>query len=86
MHVCAYLQAEGKVPDMFYCMKLLEEEGICLVPGSGFGQKDGTFHFRFALHVNITEVFRQLERFSHFALLQPQTSVYFHGFVHHSST
>jgi len=31
---------------MFYCMKLLEEEGICLVPGSGFGQKEGTFHFR----------------------------------------
>lgn len=31
---------------MFYCMKLLEEEGICLVPGSGFGQREGTFHFR----------------------------------------
>ena len=34
------------VPDMFYCMRLLEEEGICLVPGSGFGQREGTFHFR----------------------------------------
>lgn len=33
---------------MFYCMKLLEETGICLVPGSGFGQKDGTYHFRYA--------------------------------------
>lgn len=32
---------------MFYCMKLLEETGICLVPGSGFGQKDGTYHFRY---------------------------------------
>lgn len=31
---------------MFYCMKLLEETGICLVPGSGFGQRDGTYHFR----------------------------------------
>ncbi len=31
---------------MFYCMRLLEEEGICLVPGSGFGQREGTFHFR----------------------------------------
>jgi alanine transaminase len=27
-------------------MKLLEETGICVVPGSGFGQKPGTFHFR----------------------------------------
>ncbi|XP_066451712.1 alanine aminotransferase 2-like [Eleutherodactylus coqui] len=33
-------------PDMFYCMRLLEETGICVVPGSGFGQRDGTYHFR----------------------------------------
>ncbi|RVE58888.1 hypothetical protein OJAV_G00198730 [Oryzias javanicus] len=42
-------QEEGLVPDMLYCMKLLEEEGICLVPGSGFGQKEGTFHFRMTI-------------------------------------
>ena len=39
-------QEEKVEPDMFYCMRLLEEEGICLLPGSGFGQKSGTFHFR----------------------------------------
>uniref|UniRef100_A0A673BFA6 Alanine aminotransferase 1 n=1 Tax=Sphaeramia orbicularis TaxID=375764 RepID=A0A673BFA6_9TELE len=39
----------GQVPDMFYCMRLLEEEGICLVPGSGFGQREGTFHFRMTI-------------------------------------
>ncbi|XP_064189975.1 alanine aminotransferase 2-like isoform X2 [Anguilla rostrata] len=39
----------GQAPDMFYCMKLLEETGICLVPGSGFGQRDGTFHFRMTI-------------------------------------
>ncbi|PIO15611.1 hypothetical protein AB205_0145980 [Aquarana catesbeiana] len=33
-------------PDMFYCMQLLEEMGICVVPGSGFGQREGTYHFR----------------------------------------
>lgn len=33
-------------PDMFYCLKLLEETGICVVPGSGFGQRQGTYHFR----------------------------------------
>ena len=34
---------------MFFCLKLLEETGICIVPGSGFGRKDGTFHFRYIL-------------------------------------
>ena len=38
--------AEGRTPDEFYCMKLLESTGVCVVPGSGFGQKDGTLHFR----------------------------------------
>lgn len=42
-------QEKGQAPDMFYCMRLLEETGICLVPGSGFGQKDGTYHFRMTI-------------------------------------
>jgi len=32
--------------DSDYCMSLLEETGICVVPGSGFGQMPGTLHFR----------------------------------------
>ncbi|MBI5477123.1 MAG: aminotransferase class I/II-fold pyridoxal phosphate-dependent enzyme [Ignavibacteriales bacterium] len=32
--------------DSDYCMSLLEETGICVVPGSGFGQIPGTLHFR----------------------------------------
>lgn len=32
--------------DTAYCLALLEETGICVVPGSGFGQRPGTFHFR----------------------------------------
>jgi alanine transaminase len=32
--------------DNAYCMALLEETGICVVPGSGFGQEPGTLHFR----------------------------------------
>jgi aspartate/methionine/tyrosine aminotransferase len=32
--------------DSDYCLKLLEETGICVVPGSGFGQEPGTLHFR----------------------------------------
>ena len=32
--------------DEEYCMALLEETGICVVPGTGFGQVPGTAHFR----------------------------------------
>ncbi|KAM5567974.1 glutamate--glyoxylate aminotransferase 2 [Rosa sericea] len=39
-------KSAGKVPDVFYCLKLLEATGISTVPGSGFGQKDGVFHLR----------------------------------------
>lgn len=37
---------EAAKRDSEYCMALLEETGICVVPGSGFGQLPGTLHFR----------------------------------------
>ncbi|KAH9618360.1 hypothetical protein KSS87_017223 [Heliosperma pusillum] len=33
-------------PDNFYARRLLEATGIVVVPGSGFGQAPGTWHFR----------------------------------------
>lgn len=39
-------RAQGKTPDEFYSLKLLEATGVCVVPGNGFGQKEGTLHFR----------------------------------------
>lgn len=36
----------GKSADEFYCLRLLDATGVCIVPGSGFGQKEGTLHFR----------------------------------------
>jgi len=36
----------GKAADAFYCLQLLEATGLVVVPGSGFGQVDGTYHFR----------------------------------------
>jgi glutamate--glyoxylate aminotransferase len=36
----------GKQPDVLYCLELLNETGLCCVPGSGFQQEPGTFHFR----------------------------------------
>ena len=48
VYVLVYLcwQEKKQTPDAFYCYTLLEETGICVVPGSGFGQQPGTFHFR----------------------------------------
>lgn len=34
--------------DFDYCMALLEETGLCVVNGLGFGQKEGTHHLRIA--------------------------------------
>jgi len=42
----AAAEAAGKVPDTFYALALLEATGIVVVPGSGFGQKKDTWHFR----------------------------------------
>ncbi|KAH8601462.1 pyridoxal phosphate-dependent transferase [Bisporella sp. PMI_857] len=37
---------EGRSADEFYCFRLLNATGVCVVPGSGFGQKENTLHFR----------------------------------------
>ena len=39
-------KAKGMEADTFYVSELLDATGIVLVPGSGFHQKEGTFHFR----------------------------------------
>lgn len=36
----------GLTVDEFYCTELLENTGICCVPGNGFGQVPGTYHLR----------------------------------------
>lgn len=38
--------ADGREPDEFYCLRLLDATGVCVVPGSGFGQRPGQLHFR----------------------------------------
>ncbi|CAL5443675.1 unnamed protein product [Camellia sinensis] len=39
-------EAAKKAPDAFYCQRLLNATGIVVVPGSGFQQVPGTWHFR----------------------------------------
>ncbi len=42
--------------DSDYCLRLLEETGICVVPGSGFGQAPGTLHFRTTFLPRVDEI------------------------------
>ncbi|CCD61912.1 alanine transaminase [Caenorhabditis elegans] len=59
-------QSLNQQPDFFYAMQLLETTGICIVPGSGFGQKDGTYHFRTTI-LPQPELFKDmLSRFTDF--------------------
>lgn len=53
----------GNAPDEFYCLKLLDATGVCLVPGSGFGQKEGTLHFRTTFLAPGTEWVQRITKF-----------------------
>lgn len=59
-------QELGMAPDMFFCMCLLEETGICVVPGSGFGQREGTYHFRMTILPPMEKLRVLLEKLSRF--------------------
>jgi len=56
----------GKKPDTFYCLALLDRTGICVVPGSGFDQRDGTYHFRTTILPSEKNLDKVLKRFSEF--------------------
>ncbi len=55
-------------PDAFYCFELLEKTGICVVPGSGFHQRPGTYHFRTTILPPIDEIKTLLAKFKDFHL------------------
>ncbi|KAF9697866.1 hypothetical protein EKO04_004530 [Ascochyta lentis] len=42
----AQAKKEDRAPDEFYCFRMLDATGVCTVAGTGFGQKEGSFHFR----------------------------------------
>lgn len=62
----AAAKAAGKPADVFYCLKLLEATGISTVPGSGFGQEDGTFHLRTTILPMEDKMAEVVERFAEF--------------------
>ncbi|XP_066944864.1 alanine aminotransferase 2 [Macrobrachium rosenbergii] len=58
--------AAGQAPDVFYAFQLLENTGICIVPGSGFGQRPGTLHFRTTILPQPEMLKTMLEKFREF--------------------
>lgn len=54
------------VTDDAYCLALLEETGICVVPGSGFGQDPGTAHFRTTILPPVEEIEAVVRRLGEF--------------------
>lgn len=59
-------QAKGIEADLMYCLELLDRTGICAVPGSGFGQAEGTFHFRTTILPPEEEMQEVMHLFSEF--------------------
>ena len=62
----AEARRRGLPPDEMYCLDMVEEVGVVTVPGSGFGQREGTFHFRTTIlpsESEIDEVMDRLETF-----------------------
>ncbi|CAE7548700.1 gpt [Symbiodinium natans] len=56
----------GKAADMLYCIKMLEATGVIVVPGSGFGQRNGTWHYRITILPEEGKLKRVLERMKTF--------------------
>ena len=54
------------VPDEEYCLQLLRSTGICTIPGSGFGQKDETYHYRIAILPSEEEILCVAEKLKSF--------------------
>jgi alanine transaminase len=53
--------------DYFYCLKLLETTGLITVAGSGFGQKEGTYHIRLTNLISPKEeLMKQLDKIEEF--------------------
>lgn len=56
----------GMPADEMYCLDMVEEAGVVTVPGSGFGQVDGTYHFRTTILPSEREIDEVIERLTVF--------------------
>lgn len=51
----------GQSPDTFYAMQLLENTGICTLPGILYGQLPGTYHIRVTILPEKEEIQKMME-------------------------
>merc|ERR1712232_1416151 len=52
--------------DQIYCLEMVERTGVITVPGSGFGQRPGHFHFRMTIlpeEETLVQVLDAIEKF-----------------------
>nr|AHB50502.1 alanine transaminase [Mayetiola destructor] len=56
----------GQSVDSFYAYRLLEEYGVCIVPGSAFGHKPGAYYFRATILPQMDKLQEMLRRFETF--------------------
>ena len=66
MYAFPRIDLPAGVTDFEYCMALLEETGICVVDGTGFGQLPGTSHFRTTILPPIDEIELVVRRIAEF--------------------
>merc|ERR1719387_3469688 len=56
----------GKEPDTLYCIEVLKELGVIMVPGNGFGQRPGTFHYRLTILPEEKDLVKMMQGLSTF--------------------
>jgi aspartate/methionine/tyrosine aminotransferase len=66
MYAFPRVELPAGVGDFEYCMALLEETGICVVDGTGFGQQQGTAHFRTTILPPLDEIETVVRRIGEF--------------------
>jgi len=59
-------KAKNMPADTFYAFELLESTGICIIPGSGFDQKPGTYHFRTTILPQMDKLKVMMKKFGEF--------------------
>ena len=59
-----YAEEHDMTPDFLYSLSLLDSTGICVVPASGFGQKEGRYGFRTTFLPPDEEMMPAIEKFA----------------------
>jgi aspartate/methionine/tyrosine aminotransferase len=66
MYAFPKIEIPSGTTDQEYCLALLENTGICLVPGEGFGQTPGTRHFRATILPPLDQMEEFIGKIEHF--------------------